>query len=120
MDRINESGGLLGRKVEIVESDAQSQQAEYTRYANRLAMRDNISVLFAGLTGSAHETIRPIVRCANIPYFYSSLYEDGAKQTIVTRPSTSQQLSVLIPWAVKTYGRRSPAFSTSISIQPRR
>ena len=108
VDKINEDGGLLGRKVEIVESDAQSQQAKYTQYANTLLMRDHISALFAGLTSSAREAIRPIARRANIPYFYSSLYEGGAcdKQTFVTGPSASQQLGVLIPWAIKTYGRR--------------
>ena len=108
VDKINEDGGLLGRKVEIVESDAQSQQAKYTQYANTLLMRDRISALFAGLTSSAREAIRPIARRANIPYFYSSLYEGGAcdKQTFVTGPSASQQLGVLIPWAIKTYGRR--------------
>jgi urea transport system substrate-binding protein len=108
VDKINQDGGLLGRKVEIVESDAQSQQAKYTQYANTLLMRDKISVLFAGLTSSAREAIRPIARRANIPYFYSSLYEGGAcdKQTFITGPSASQQLGVLIPWAIKTYGRR--------------
>ena len=59
VDKINEDGGLLGRKVEIVESDAQSQQAKYTQYANTLLMRDHISALFAGLTSSAREAIRP-------------------------------------------------------------
>jgi urea transport system substrate-binding protein len=108
VDEINAAGGLLGRQIAIVESDAQSQQAKYTQYANTLIMRDRISVLFAGLTSSAREAIRPLIRRANIPYFYSSLYEGGGcdKQTFVTGPSASQQLSVLIPWAVKTYGRR--------------
>ncbi len=108
VDKINADGGLLGRKVEIVESDAQSQQAKYTQYANTLLMRDHVSALFAGLTSSAREAIRPIARRAKVPYFYSSLYEGGAcdKQTFITGPSASQQLSVLIPWAIKTYGRR--------------
>jgi len=108
VEKINQDGGLLGRKVEIVESDAQSQQAKYTQYANTLLMRDRISALFAGLTSSAREAIRPIARRANIPYFYSSLYEGGAcdKQTFITGPSASQQLGVLIPWAIKTHGRR--------------
>ena len=108
VNEINAAGGVLGRQVAIVESDAQSQQAKYTQYANTLIMRDRITVLFAGLTSSAREAIRPIIRRANVPYFYSSLYEGGGcdKQTFVTGPSASQQLSVLIPWAVKTYGRR--------------
>jgi branched-chain amino acid transport system substrate-binding protein len=52
--------------------------------------------------------LRPIFRKANIPYFYSSLYEGGAcdKQTFVTGSSASQQLSVLIKWAVENYGKK--------------
>jgi urea transport system substrate-binding protein len=108
VDEINSKGGLLGRPVEVIESDAQSAQAKYTQYANTLIMRDHISALFAGLTSSAREAIRPLVRRADLPYFYSSLYEGGVcdKQTFVTGPSASQQLSVLIPWAIKAFGPR--------------
>jgi urea transport system substrate-binding protein len=63
-------------------------------------------VLFAGLTSSSREAIRPIVRQKKVPYFYSSLYEGGAcdKQTFVTGATASQQLSVLIEWAIKECG----------------
>lgn len=105
---LNAGGGVITRRVEIIESDAQSEQAKYTQYANTLIMRDRVTALFAGLTSSAREAIRPIVRRSNTPYFYTSLYEGGAcdKQTFVTGPSASQQLSVLVEWAIKAYGPR--------------
>lgn len=108
VDSINASGGLLGEPIEVVGYDAQSEQSKYTQYANTAIMKDNVDALFAGLTSSSREAIRPIVRKANIPYFYPSLYEGGAcdKQTFVTGPSASQQLSVLIEWAVKKYGTK--------------
>lgn len=106
VDTINANGGLLGEQVEVVSYDAQSELSKYTQYVNTVILKDQIDALFAGLTSSSREAIRPIVRKANIPYFYASLYEGGAcdKQTFVTGTSASQQLSVLIEWGIRKYG----------------
>ncbi|CZF78352.1 Aliphatic amidase expression-regulating protein [Grimontia celer] len=106
IEQINQDGGLLGQPVKIVSYDAQSELNKYTQFTNTAILRDKVNVIFAGLTSSSREAIRPIVRRANIPYFYSSLYEGGAcdKQTFVTGTSASQQMSVLIDWAIKEYG----------------
>ncbi|MGH1541903.1 MAG: urea ABC transporter substrate-binding protein [Arenicella sp.] len=106
IDNINESGGLLGKQVELVEYDSQSELSKYTVYTKTLALKDKADVLFAGLTSSSREAIRPIVRKRKIPYFYSSLYEGGAcdKYTFVTGASASQQMSKLIEWAIEEYG----------------
>ncbi len=106
VDSLNAAGGVLGQQIDLIENDAQSDLAKYTQYTNTLILRDQIDVLFAGLTSSSREAIRPIVRQKKVPYFYSALYEGGAcdKQTFITGASASQQLSVLIDWAVKEYG----------------
>lgn len=103
---INAKGGVLGKPIEVVTYDAQSELSKYTQYVNTAILKDKIDALFAGLTSSSREAIRPIVRRAKVPYFYSSLYEGGAcdKYTFVTGSSASQQLSVLIKWAIKEYG----------------
>ncbi|GLQ06767.1 urea ABC transporter substrate-binding protein [Sneathiella chinensis] len=106
VEEINAKGGVLGKPVEVVTYDAQSELSKYTQYTNTAILRDKIDVLFAGLTSSSREAIRPIVRKAKVPYFYSSLYEGGAcdKQTFVTGSSASQQMSKLITWGLKKYG----------------
>lgn len=103
---VNEQGGVLGRPLELVDYDAQSELDKYTQYTNTLILRDRVVALFAGLTSSSREAIRPIIRRAQIPYFYSSLYEGGAcdRYTFVTGASASQQMSVLIEWAIAEYG----------------
>lgn len=105
---INAAGGVNGEEVVVVGYDAQSELSKYTQFAQTAVLRDGIAAMFAGLTSSSREAIRPIFREANIPYFYSSLYEGGAcdKQTFVTGSSASQQLSVLMDWAVENYGPR--------------
>lgn len=108
VEAINGQGGVLGAPIEIASYDAQSEQSKYIQYSNTAILKDQVKALFAGLTSSSREAIRPIVRKANIPYFYTALYEGGAcdKQTFVTGSSASQQLSVLIDWAVKKYGKK--------------
>jgi branched-chain amino acid transport system substrate-binding protein len=106
VEEINAAGGVLGKPIEVVTYDAQSELSKYTQFANTAILRDKVTALFAGLTSSSREAIRPIVRKANIPYFYSSLYEGGAcdKVTFITGSSASQQMSKLIEWGVSTYG----------------
>ncbi|MGH1427397.1 MAG: urea ABC transporter substrate-binding protein [Arenicella sp.] len=103
---LNAKGGLLGQEIKLVEYDAQSELSKYTVFTKTLALKDKVDVLFAGLTSSSREAIRPIVRQRKIPYFYSSLYEGGAcdKYTFVTGASASQQMSKLIEWSIKEYG----------------
>jgi len=106
VDSINANGGILGQQIQVIENDAQSELAKFTQYANAMILRDQIDVLFAGLTSSSREAMRPIIREHKIPYFYSALYEGGAcdKYTFITGASASQQMSVLIEWAIKNYG----------------
>nr|WP_281408493.1 ABC transporter substrate-binding protein [Rhizobium sp. SG570] len=108
VEDINAKGGVLGGPIDVVSYDAQSEQSKYIQYSNTAILKDRAKALFAGLTSSSREAIRPIIRKANIPYFYSALYEGGAcdKQTFITGSSASQQLSVLIDWAVKKYGKK--------------
>jgi len=106
IDDINAKGGLLGEKLNLITYDTQSELSKYTQYANTTVLRDRPAVVFGGMTSSSREAIRPIFRKANIPYFYSTLYEGGAcdKQTFVTAPSASQQIKPLVEWAIKKYG----------------
>lgn len=109
VEQINKRGGINGDKISVIEYDSQSELAKYTQFANTLIRKDKIRSLFAGLTSSSREALRPIIRRARIPYFYSSLYEGGAcdKYTFITSTTASQQIKPLMEWAVKTYGRKA-------------
>ena len=108
VEDINRKGGLYGNKVKVIEYDSQSELSKYTQYANTLIRKDKITALFAGLTSSSREALRPLARRAKLPYFYGSLYEGGAcdKYTFVTGSSASQGMKNLIEWGIKEYGKR--------------
>ena len=106
VDNINATGGVLGQRVELVSYDTLSDLNNYEKYAREVITRDDLVAVFAGLTSSSRELMRPIFQEGNKPYFYSTLYEGGAcdKQTFVTGSSASQQLEPLVKWAIKKYG----------------
>nr|WSY48867.1 transporter substrate-binding protein [Streptomyces sp. NBC_00886] len=105
---INAHGGVLGRRLKLISYDAQSDNARYTQYANKLTLEDKVSVIMGGITSASRETIRPIVDRAKTLYFYNTLYEGGVcdKNVFTAGPVPSQQLAPLIPYAVKNFGKK--------------
>lgn len=106
VDDINEDGGVLGRQLELVTYDAQSDNANYAQFATQLAQRDQVAVIMGGVTSASREAIRPIIDRTETLYFYNEQYEGGVcdKNSFNTGVVPSQQLAALIPYAVETFG----------------
>jgi branched-chain amino acid transport system substrate-binding protein len=103
---INDNGGVLGRPLELVSYDAQSDNALYTQYANQAIQRDQVAVLMGGITSASREAVRPIADRSGTVYFYNEQYEGGVcdKNTFATGVVPSQQLAALIPYAIENFG----------------
>jgi urea transport system substrate-binding protein len=108
VDDINAKGGVLGKQIEVIEYDTQSELSKYTQYANTLILKDQVSVIIGGLTSSSREAVRPVIDRKKVPYFYNALYEGGVcdRYTFLTGATASQQLSVLMQWAAENYGKK--------------
>jgi urea transport system substrate-binding protein len=104
---INENGGVLGRQLELVSYDAQSDNAKYTQFATQLAQRDEVAVIHGGITSASREAIRPVANRTDTLYFYNEQYEGGVcdKNTFLTGVVPSQQLAALVPYAVEEFGK---------------
>ncbi len=104
---INASGGVLGRQLELVALDAKSDPAEYVTGANQL-LNEDLAVVHAGITSASREAIRPTFTEAGLMHFYNVLYEGGQcdRNLFVTGVVPTQQLQVLIPWAIDNIGPR--------------
>ncbi|WP_426241624.1 ABC transporter substrate-binding protein [Nocardioides sp. LHG3406-4] len=108
IDDINDNGGVLGRDLDLVSYDAQSDNAKYTQFANEAAQKEHVSVLMGGVTSAAREAIRPVVDRTKTLYFYNEQYEGGVcdQNTFNAGVVPSQQLAALIPYAVKNFGKK--------------
>lgn len=105
---INDNGGVLGRQLELITYDAQSDNAKYTQFATQLAQRDDVAVIHGGITSASRDAIRPVADRTDTLYFYNEQYEGGVcdKNAFMTGVVPSQQLDALIPYAVEQFGER--------------
>lgn len=108
VEQINAGGGVLGREVEIVGYDTQSDVALYTQYAQKLIRQDKVDVVHGAILSAEREAIRQTLHKAGILYFYNVLYEGGVcdRNICVEGVTPSQQVEVLMPAAIKKWGRK--------------
>jgi branched-chain amino acid transport system substrate-binding protein len=107
-EEINAAGGLLGRQIQVIQYDTQSDIALYTKYAQQLARDDKVDVVHGGITSASREAIRQTFRRANILYFYNVLYEGGVcdRNCFVTGTTPAQAVEPIVEIAIKQWGKK--------------
>jgi len=105
---INDSGGLLGKKVRAVTADTGSNMQLYQSLAQQMALRDKVNVVQGGLTSASREVIRPVLRRFNTLYFYNTLYEGGVcdRNCFCTGTTPAQTVEKLVPYVMKKWGKK--------------
>ena len=116
VEEINAAGGLLGRKVQLVQYDTQSDIALYTKFAQQLARDDKVDVVHGGITSASREAIRQTFKRSNTLYFYNVLYEGGVcdRNIVVTGTTPAQAVEPIVERRARTFQTyhqvtRSPA-----------
>ena len=109
VEEINAAGGLLGREVELINYDTQSNIQLYSQYAQQLAVRDRVDVIHGGITSASREAIRPIFGRFRTLYFYNTLYEGGVcdRNTFNTGTTPAQTVEKLVPYAMNLWGKKA-------------
>ncbi|MCA8907831.1 MAG: urea ABC transporter substrate-binding protein [Rhodospirillaceae bacterium] len=105
---INEAGGIMGRPIELVIYDPQSDNRRYQELMRRILQRDQVDVVFAGFSSASREAVRPIVNQFDALYFYTNQYEGGVcdANVVATGAVPEQQFSTLVPWMMEEFGPR--------------
>ena len=100
--------GILGREVQLVSVDGQSNNALWQQLARRLIQQDKVDVLVAGFASAEREAIRPIVDQFKQLYFYTNQYEGGVADanTFCTGPVCEQQVIPTVQYMVEKFGPR--------------
>ena len=108
VEELNASGGLLGRKILLIQYDTQSDIALYTKFAQQLAREDKVDVVHGGITSASREAIRQTFRRSDTLYFYNVLYEGGVcdRNIVVTGTTPAQAVEPIVERAMKQWGNR--------------
>jgi branched-chain amino acid transport system substrate-binding protein len=108
VEDINAAGGLLGRKIQLIQYDTQSDIALYTKFAQQLARQDKVDVVHGGITSASREAIRQTFKRSNTLYFYNVLYEGGVcdRNCVVTGTTPAQAVEPIVERAMKQWGNK--------------
>jgi len=112
VEEINASGGVLGRKLEVVSRDDGGTPGDAVRVAEELIVREKVDLLmgtFASNVGLAVANLanqRKVLFLAAEPLTDKMVWENGNRYTFRLRPSTYMQTAMLVPEAAKLKKKR--------------
>jgi urea transport system substrate-binding protein len=108
IDDINDRGGLLGRKVEPVVADGESDWPTFAREAERLITQEKVSAVFGCWTSASRKTVKPVFETQDHLLFYPVQYE-GLEQSpniVYTGAAPNQQIIPAVRWCFENLGRK--------------
>ena len=115
IDEINAKGGVLGKKVELVVRDDESNPAKGVVAARELVQREKVAALFGGLDTPVSLAIVPFANQNKVPFIGvwaagTPITRNGAPENYVFRVSAVDALvdKALVAYAVKKYGAQKP------------
>ena len=97
---INAAGGGLGKQIEIIAPDAQSDNDRTVEMARQLILDDKVAAVFGPYSSAAREAIRPLFEEHSALLFYNNQYEGGvaSHNVFCTGAVPEQQVMPLIEY----------------------
>jgi urea transport system substrate-binding protein len=108
IEEINARGGILGRPIEAIVSDGQSDEQAFAREAERLIAERKVGTLFGCWTSASRKTVRSVVERHDRLLFYPVQFE-GMEQSpniVYTGAAPNQQILPAVRWAFGFLRRR--------------
>jgi branched-chain amino acid transport system substrate-binding protein len=96
IDKTNAEGGILGRKLQLIQYDDGSDAAKSNSFAKRLIEEDKVDAIIAGNTSGATMAMLPLVQSAGIPFFSlagSVAIVEPVKNWIFKTPPTDRMMA---------------------------
>jgi len=108
IDEVNQQGGVLGKKIEAVIVDGQSDWEEFARQAERLIVEEKVAVIFGCWTSACRKAIKPVVEKYQQLLFYPLQYEgmEASPDIVYTGAVANQQITPSIHWAFEHLGKK--------------
>lgn len=108
VDEINAAGGVLGRQLQLIHYDGQSDVRRHQEFAQRAILEDQVNVLMAGYTSSEREAARAVAVKNKTIFWHNNQGEGGIADnySFFTGPIPEQQILPGVEYMVKKYGKK--------------
>ncbi len=107
-EEINKAGGILGRQIKLIPTDAGGPPAESTKSAVRLMLEEKVDMLVGSHDSATREALVATIK-GKVPYIYTPVYEGGecAFNTYVIADTPEQQIRPSVAFMMKDRGAKS-------------
>jgi urea transport system substrate-binding protein len=121
IDQINESGGILGRKIRIIQEDGASDWPTFAEKAKKLLEQDHVASVFGCWTSASRKAVLPVFEKDNGLLYYPTFYEglEQSKNVFYTGQEATQQILAGLDWITKTKSAKTFYLIGSDYIWPR-
>jgi len=119
--QINDMGGVLGRKIEIIQEDGASDWPTFAEKSKKLIIQDKVACVFGCWTSASRKAVLPIFEKENNMLYYPTFYEglEASKNVVYTGQEATQQIIFGLDWAYENLGARTFYLIGSDYIWPR-
>jgi urea transport system substrate-binding protein len=121
MEEVNDEGGVLGRRLNLVPVDGGAAPAAVATEVDALIRVGAIEAVTGWHISAVREAIAPTI-AGRIPYAYTALYEGGEHRpgVFMTGETPDQQLGPTLDWFARTVGIRRWTIVGDDYVWPRR
>ena len=112
VEEINASGGVIGKKIEVITRDDNANPGDAVRMAEELISREKVDVLMGSFLSNTGLALTDFAKQKKFFYLAAEpltdkiVWQNGNKYTYRLRPSTYMQVAMLVPEAAKMKKKR--------------
>ena len=119
--QINDMGGVLGRKIEVIQEDGASDWPTFAEKSRKLLVNDKVAAVFGCWTSASRKAVLPVFEKENGMLYYPTFYEglEQSKNVIYTGQEATQQIIAGLDWIAKEKGAKTFYLIGSDYIWPR-
>ncbi|ANY15651.1 urea ABC transporter substrate-binding protein [Bordetella pseudohinzii] len=103
IDQINAMGGILGRKIKVIQEDGASDWPTFAEKARKLLVSDKVATVFGCWTSASRKAVLPVFEKENGLLYYPTFYEglEQSKNVFYTGQEATQQILSSIDWLAR-------------------
>lgn len=121
IEQINAMGGILGRKIKIIQEDGASDWPTFAEKAKKLLVNDKVPAVFGCWTSASRKAVLPVFERQNGLLYYPTFYEglEQSKNVFYTGQEATQQILAGLDWIEKEKNAKTFYLIGSDYIWPR-
>lgn len=115
VEMVNEKGGVLGRKIELVIEDDKTDPAAASLKAKKIVFNDKVDFLMGTISSATTLAVINVIKGTKVPYFWVAEGEDKncvdgkkdqtRKYVFGVGPTPEQKFEHYIPYLLQNFGK---------------